>query len=336
MIHQNHMRCRTTTSRGGFTLVELLVVIVIGLIITAITAAAATRMIAAQKLSNSRQTVEKVGRALQRQWTAVIDNAKDDAIPTDVVTWASGDQLRARVMWTKLKLRAAFPTTYAEVISPPTTLTGTNPQGQAWRVDWGTVQELAYNKQLADAGVSATDTLDEQAAVCLLMALSLGRRGATLDTGILGTAAVAPSTKPPLSMLIDGYGKPLGFYRFPWGGHDTTSVTLVTLAFGGTPLSDLQAVDPLDPQRRLMDPTWNNVANTNDITAFEQAIGHPIHDPNNSTWTPISYALWPVVVSGGHDLKLGLLPTTLALPGTMADDPAQPGARDDNIYSFRQ
>lgn len=310
--------------RHGFTLIELMVVLLIILVITALTAGAAARIVAMQRRSNSQQTIQKLASALERQWTAVVDNAKDDTMPSGMLTWAGGDQVRARAMWTKLKLRAAFPTNYSEALSAPSV-----PYLSTSEVPW----EPRYASQLNQAGITSGSTppAPEEAGVCLLMALSIARRGASLDTDILGTASVQSTANPSVKVLVDSWGQGLGFYRFPWGSTLTVKKTLPEMT-----LADMQPVDPTDPQRRLMDPSWNSSSNSSDITAFENAIGHPIHDPNNATWTPISYAVWPFIVSGGPDKKLGLVPTTVSLPGTMAEDPATPGAANDNIYSSRQ
>src|SRR5437588_136561 len=110
-------RRRRVRSRQGFTLVELMVVIIIILVVGALAAGAALRIAASQRLSNSRQTVDKVARSLQRQWTAVIDNALQDTMPSGVLDWAQNDPERARVMWVKLKLATEFPTSFQEVFT---------------------------------------------------------------------------------------------------------------------------------------------------------------------------------------------------------------------------
>ena len=74
-----------------------------------------------QARNNTIQTVQKVGEALRKQWSAAFDAANDipdTQIPAAITGMAGGDLRKARVIFRKYYLRREFPASFAEISSP--------------------------------------------------------------------------------------------------------------------------------------------------------------------------------------------------------------------------
>src|SRR5436309_1340305 len=107
-------------ARRGFSLVELLVVVVIVGLVLSITAAATMRVLGRQKSSNTETLISMVYRTFSEQWRAVVEQAKKETVPSPVADLAGGDARRAQVIWIKLRLRQQFPMSFAEILNPAT------------------------------------------------------------------------------------------------------------------------------------------------------------------------------------------------------------------------
>src|SRR5262249_47702093 len=108
--------------RGAFTLVELLVVLSIIAILIALSAAATLRFLGVQPATDTRTQLQRLDSTLRTQWSAVADQARKEPIPADIrpaiEAIAGGDTERTRVIWVKLRLKQAFPTSFAEALNP--------------------------------------------------------------------------------------------------------------------------------------------------------------------------------------------------------------------------
>ncbi len=120
------MRRMTSTRRGGFTLVELLVVIAILAVLATLATAAFFRVRGSSTVSSTEATLQKLKSGLDKRWKAVLDDAADDVskdrLPANIrdglYRFAANDKDRVRVLWTYIKLKNEFPTTLAEACSP--------------------------------------------------------------------------------------------------------------------------------------------------------------------------------------------------------------------------
>ena len=143
--------------------------------------------------------------------------------------------------------------------------------------------------------------------------------------------------------LVDGWGFPLFFYRFPVGNLDfypsSVSATAATSPVSSTARNGTYP-DPLDPQGTLVDPRWNNgtapnVPNAN-VQIFEQYC-HQIHLPAAKTYTPFSPYTEPTIVSGGPDNTLGITASTSSpfSADIMSFDPLSAAQAFDNVASYK-
>jgi prepilin-type N-terminal cleavage/methylation domain-containing protein len=308
--------------RGGFTLIELLVVMSIILALVALTASASMRFIAIQKGSVTQATITKVDSALRKQWEAVVTAARREDITskfgsaanTSILAAAGNDPRRARVIYIKLRLKQEFPINFKEAVSDPAPL--------------GSKQ--SYKAYLAGYGITNTNApttpATSESAACLLMALREGRSGGAASADDFGATSVdtvvIDNSTLPLPVLVDGWRRPLAFYRWPT---DNTEVD------GLGPPSTLLVRDPEDPDGLLVTPSWWN----SQRTTFQNWC-HALYKPNQPNTRYACYTI-PVIASWGPNGKPGLQNfTTAPAPNAMTPDPG-PAAADanDNIYNYR-
>ncbi|MCS6851893.1 MAG: type II secretion system GspH family protein, partial [Gemmataceae bacterium] len=201
---------------------ELLVAIAIIGILASLASVAVFRWIDRQRVNNTNALLQTVQECLKRHWTKVIEDAKKEAIPSDVVTLAGGSQDRARVIWIKLRLTEAFPTSYYEILYPPQFYDHNNVlgKGKTW-VPLIPPDRQHYSKMYRDkltvTGPKPTDRLTESAA-CLALALSVNRGGAApldLDALPIPLADTDGGEGDGVKELVDAWGNPLAFLRFP-------------------------------------------------------------------------------------------------------------------------
>lgn len=266
-------RPRVRPGRPGFTLTELLVVIaIIGVLATlAVTGVMwATR---GQQQSNTENAMRTIQKALDAHWAAVVNDAKKETVPDGVHTWAGGNAQRARVVWIKLRLMEAFPTSYSEVSNPYCYSSGLIP-----------TNKRKYNASYKSAlgGLTAANNSATESSACLLLALSVNRGGVTLAPDSLGSF-VQDSDGDGIKELVDGWNSPLAFFRFPTGNSELQGLAPSTGVYK----------DPLDPTGLLFNWTGGNSA------TFDSSV-HKIK------FGAAACYIVPTVVSAGPNKSFGL------------------------------
>jgi prepilin-type N-terminal cleavage/methylation domain-containing protein len=296
-------------SRAAFTLVELLVSISIIAILGALVAAGAMSWISSQSRRNTETEIRTVHKALLQHWRAVIeDTDKESTLPPAVIAFADNNPARARVIWTKIRLMESFPVNFSEIKMAYTKAP----------LSYIPLDKRRYMGKYASAlpaGYVAAPPGKTESAACLLMALEVSRSGISHGGDVL-RAFTRDTNNDKVLELVDGWGEPLYFYRFPTGNTELQQ-SMPSDLMGRAP-----KCDPLDRDGLL--GLWST-ANT---AIFDSQI-HPRMNGVNA-W----YAV-PTIVSSGPNLALGLAPNAtppyqnMSVPSTTAKD------ADDNLYSFK-
>ena len=354
MIRTLHPAARRS---AGFTLIELLVVIGIIGVLMSLLAAGVFRYLDVQAASNTETTIRTVDKVLRQHIDSVLQTADKEPLPASVIAFATSNntvldpqQKRARVIWKTLRLIQEFPMTYDEVGWKGTPgspirdgLPFVGPYKDLWR---DLPPKASYVKALKSAlrFPQGTATAGE-ASTLLLLALQQPRSGVTFNADELYSAA-QDTNGDGLKEIVDGWGNPIAFYRFPTGNPNdpnylvTPAADLDRSAPAGNPLFR----NPLDPEGELLKPAWNNPKspqyNTSEAHLFEQ-VCHLIHDPK--TGLQRAYNTPFVIVSAGrggtfgfNDEKFGFRWYTDSMGAQLGSmSVTDLGAANDNIYSYR-
>ncbi|MSU80220.1 MAG: type II secretion system protein [Gemmataceae bacterium] len=323
------------TRRAGFTLMELLVVIAIIAVLASMVSLGVFAMIGNRTKSNTEANVRVLHKLLQTRWAAVVADAKKETPSLMAQGLAGGDLERARVIWIKIRLAEAFPINYSEMEPDPKKVVNiVNTYIPANKLKPHFVK---YRTTITAYPPAPGPT---EPSACLLMALrTLQTDGVSLDDQMKN--AVADTDGDGIPELVDGWGRPLAFFRFPWNDAALQAANPAAANSAAAKFSD-----PADPTGKLL---LNKLASNwyKDTTPFNPPIEmksrrvlfeflfHPIMvtatDPlviaNPAIMTPKinnAYYTTPVIASAGKD---GLM---------LYSDFSSAGAGSaDNILSFQ-
>jgi prepilin-type N-terminal cleavage/methylation domain-containing protein len=303
--------------RRGFTLVEMMVVIAILAVLASLSAAAYFKWLDNTKQTTTETTMRQVYQTLTRQMKAVVDQADKETIPPSVLTMAGNDQRRARVIWKKLRLKQEFPMSYYEAWYPYAA-----PNGTIIIPASDLPPKSYYTRKLpqpAAPPTAAPTPGSAESGACLLLALSQLRGGVWLNPDDLPNTALTDTNGDGLKEIVDGWGVPLGFYRWPTGNSELRGTNPAAAGAKGA-----RFADPLDPDGLLLAAGWYNDA-TGKPTPMRlqfESLCHVISPDNGST----AYYIIPAIASAGVDGSFGV-DASLNADGT--------GTDADNLYSWR-
>jgi type II secretory pathway pseudopilin PulG len=302
---------RTDTRRGGFTLVELMVVIGLIIILAALSAGAFYKIQAGQRVGATEATIRKGQINMDARWKAVLDNART-SVPDQVLALAGGDKDRALSLWTYAKLKNEFPQSFDEVwMTTPTT--GPRPIN----LNGAVLQPRSVFVEIAKKSYNPAPTLQEQAAALLYAALTATGTGGT-SGDLDGLNQQVGTTPSGLTVFVDNWGTPITFVR--WAGppevqnEPFSRANVVQTRLGAFPTKN-----PLDPTGKLLDVSVNPIntwANTPNRALAQTQLG--------VTFTPDNFV--PTLISAGPDKEFG----TDVYGANSAD-----AAGSDNVVGYR-
>jgi prepilin-type N-terminal cleavage/methylation domain-containing protein len=301
--------CSPLPRRGGFTLVELLVVIAIIAVLAALVAGTAFTVIEGQRASRTEDTMRNLDKMLHQHWHKVVEDAKGEQPSDATLALANNDTTLAQVLWVKFRLMEAFPQSFAEINNP---WVYSNPgAGNAAYIPLAMRKyNDSYKKGIA--AMSASHQPGTESASCLYLILRVNR-GSQLDEQNLAQF-IGDTDGDGVKELIDGWGNPLTFIRFPIGTTTTTSPVMTaallaeinTLNPAKTTARGKNSGDPDDPDGVLQQNNWFNTGSGKFFTANVHKV---------SATQPY---FTPVIISNGRD---GILNS--------------PAGSPDDIYSWR-
>jgi prepilin-type N-terminal cleavage/methylation domain-containing protein len=345
-----------SSRRPAFTLVELISVIAIIAVLTAIAVGTYFRVRIAQEEAATETTLAKLQSQLDLQWRSVLDNSRDqwragnDTTIGFAKVMAGDSSTRGLAILTKFRLKQEFPQTFWEAIVWPqqmqATLIPTASGSIPIAVEAKPPKYYAVIMQNLPATTVPRDpskmTADEQyleSAALLYMALTRARRGNAnfspnehLGAHAVGKWRIQVGDKgesKDFDVFLDTWGQPIGFIRWPFGarGTDLNQPPQQQVNKNGLP------IDPQDPERALFDAKWYSAIVPGLGITYGQLFSDTLRHPLDLTQQPLN--LSPVVFSTGRDKKLGI--------AAAADDTAAgqlhytplTSEENDNIYSYR-
>jgi prepilin-type N-terminal cleavage/methylation domain-containing protein len=205
---------RRLLRRAGFTLIEMLIVIAIIGVLIALTASAVVQVMGSQQVHATEATLQKLDGALNHQWVATTDAARDEyhkgqqpaaGLQATLMTWASNNTDQAQAGYVALRLMQEFPISLSEAQVGVQLPMQNNVKPQL-------AAKASYAKALQ--GLSPVDPYTDS-SVCLLLALSgQSRRGMEFNAGqaIPGGFRPLPSMNN-MGIAVDTWGSPIWLER---------------------------------------------------------------------------------------------------------------------------
>jgi prepilin-type N-terminal cleavage/methylation domain-containing protein len=263
---------RRNHERRGFTLIELMVVI--GIIVTLISLlmAAFSAVRVRQQEKATDDIVYKLQTAIESQRTELVSQAAKERRERSVVyvallSYCENDEDRAQALHTYLKLRHAFPQTWAEAKA--------NVMIPSIGLNLG--RHKAYQSFLAYSDSDGSPH-DQSAALLYAMASNMGTGGATFatDDATASYQMSIPFGGGAATVFKDARGMPIGFKRF----HENPA------ELNAAPYTNVKSgyYDPFDPLGKLA--MWSNAAKK---TEAQTSIGLAAFNINNKSITAYSF-----------------------------------------------
>jgi prepilin-type N-terminal cleavage/methylation domain-containing protein len=383
-------RCRRTSARHGFTLVEVMVVTLIAAVLASLIVSAIMRALNTQQRRNTETELLKVSDGFKSQWRATLDGARTEQINPIAAFLAKnplspqGEDARARVIHNLMVLRREFPTNFAEATQsigiPPSLvpLAGSYTFGPS--PDYGkilTPQVIALNL------TSQLRTPADESSTCLYLALKKRRRGVDFDPDtslstqelvdpLFGPLVGSTKTSDGTKEIMDNWGRPLVFYRWPSPQPPQTFVGLYDATLPPPQISPIgyprpytnsaSPPDNQDPEGALLNAAWQKWISTPQLWAQQPPQGYGLNQQQQAdmqalvasvfwwqgqTWqsqnynaqNPLSqltaYPLAPAVQNVPQQYNLTPVIMSLGSDGLLWNATVSPPMPKDDIYNFQ-
>ncbi len=224
--HVRQQRAAASSRRGGFTLLEILVVVAIISILIALAAVALGRAVTSARAAATRSTISKIN-AIMEQRRDAFSRLKPPAqrIRDMQSYYGIASPKLAEVVFRKLAYKALFPQRVEDLYGADGAPGGT-----------GAAQDAPLAAKLPSplpAHVSSAELL----YLAVMEGSVLGTGETATDR--FSTSEVADTDGDGLKEFVDGWGRPLYFYRWP--------TRLIRPAAAGSETQPQAIVNPGDP-----------------------------------------------------------------------------------------
>jgi len=268
---------RSPRRRDGFTLVELMVVVVIIAILGSIIMFAMFNAQDTAREAKTRNMIAKLNALIMARYESYM--SRRVPIPPNVVAPnapARNQQLAfIRLHMLREIMRMEMPDRWTDVLDGPVT-----------GIRRPAVNQTYLRKiSAANNGAGVTNGDGFQGAECLYMIITFGLDDADAITNF-SQSDVGDSDNDGLPEFLDGWGRPISFIRWP---------------AGFTSALQTRAVDEPDPASPTKDFDQFNPRRINDLPN-----GVPSSRAPPSKKHPRRFVLYPLVYSGGPDRKYDL------------------------------
>jgi prepilin-type N-terminal cleavage/methylation domain-containing protein len=320
--------CVGMRASGGFTLVELLIVIAIIMLLASISLPVIGALITNARSAATTVTIRKVDDLLQariKNYKRYIDEqTRDRRVGAEFKK--QGPKTKGLLFTADPYLPGAAPKRYISAVGPVTDPKQTlkaivlAQKGQFRRFfpqSWAEFEQYGWNTELGVSKPSPVDPATESAEVLFVMLTKMSIPGVGDDGNDMFTPVeLADTNQNGKTEIVDAWSRPLRFYRWPTSlfrmaardsgiRQDAAAGALAMCSGSATQWKTLAgAIDKdLDDPRRLYPKNG-----TNGAVGSPTAFGNAFHQ--------ISTFSLPMVVSAGVDGELGLKE-----PGDLTSDP---------------
>lgn len=339
----------TTASRGGFTLMELLMVLLIITIIAGMSIAALAGATEVAREARTRSMISKLDQLIMDKYESYHTRAVPVKIPPQTDP-RSAAQLRLvglrELMRMEMPDRISDICTASEIadLTSDGNLNNFDSMSFVKRSQMSAVSALSstayasqyilraapsvalsYRRQVARSLVkNGPWTGEHQHAECLYLIISSMRDGDRSSLDFFSEGEIGDTDGDGMKEFLDGWGSPIGFWRWApgyvqqigtdgiWGvsGNDfDRSGTANDLGDAGEPGSD-----------DILPLTTQTLDYTKAPDAFDPLRIDPRWSTSTRVWYP--YALLPLIVSRGRDKEVGIgIATTACADMTIPSDP---------------
>ncbi len=191
---------------GGFTLVELLVVMMILAILSGMVLMALAGAQEAARRARTQATVTKLNGLIMNKW----EEYKTRRVPLDTSAMSPSLAATSRLNMLREIMRLEMPSSFMDIKSNPVTPGLTRP-----------AVSLSYLDALDTAKHPGVDPVGPyQGAKCLYLIITKlcdDGRDAFQDSELATTVVIDPGSTDPMPFFVDGWGHPIGFIRWPSG-----------------------------------------------------------------------------------------------------------------------
>ena len=317
--------------RPGFTLVEMLVVMVILATMGGMVVAAVQGVSTTIRESRTKSIIASIDSVIQEQYEAYKYRPLPVEIPdfsADIGTGTSGgtvqsleilanEAARVRLLMVRDLQRMELPERYTDISTDPSTIraaatrviedSGTGEirrqdvvadRRRTFRVSWyGYTGGVTSSNDLPSKMAAyrdrlpGTETTEFQSAECLYLIMSNAFVAGTPAISMIPSANIADTDEDGVPEILDGWGNPLGFVRWPVGFDDPNEL--------------LDTTKPDDFDLFRSDFAYANGTNT---TPSSAAVVGAI-DVNKHTSPFVNLKPWslrPLIVSAGDDGEPGI------------------------------